>query len=259
MIQFNLLPDIKLEYLKAERMRRLVVSVSILVTIAAVALLIGLFSITVLQKKHSKDLDKDISSASSQIQGHADLNKILTVQNQLKSLTGLHDTKPAVSRLASYLGQVTPTAVAINNLKVDYTQKTIDITGTADSLAAVNQYVDTLKFTKYCLAKDDQATVCDATVTDSNTGKQKPLDCADPKNNDNTDCKAAFSSVVLTTFGLTEHEADYEVTLAYDPAIFDITKNIKLTVPNTVTTRSELEQPDDLFKLPIDNPSGSKR
>jgi len=220
MIQFNLLPDVKLEYLRAERTRKLVVSIASLVTVAAIALLLLLVSVTVLQRKHLSDLDKDIKNESSQIEGQTDLSKILTVQNQLGALTNLHNSKPSVTRLADFLGQITPTQAAINNLSVDFGQHTLTITGTADTLATVNQYVDTLKFTTFTAGGSDS--------------------------------KSAFSSVVLTSFGLTQHEADYTLNLNYDQTIFDITQDVKLTVPNKVTTRSEVEQPADLFKLPID-------
>jgi len=220
MIQFNLLPDVKLEYLRAERTRKLVISIASLVTVAAIAVLLLLVSVTVLQRKHLSDLNKDIKNESAKIEGQTDLSKILTVQNQLGALTTLHNTKPSVNRLADFLGQITPTQAAINNLSVDFGQYTMTITGTADTLATVNQYVDTLKFTTFTVG--------------------------------NSDSKNAFSSVVLTSFGLTQHEADYTINLNYDQTIFDITQNVKLIVPNKVTTRSEVEQPTDLFKLPID-------
>jgi Tfp pilus assembly protein PilN len=227
MIQFNLLPDVKLEYIRAERVRRLVITISVLVTIAAIILLLLLLSVNALQKKHLSDLNRDIKAASSKIVKQTDLNKILTVQNQLKSLSGLHAAKPAASRLNDYLSQVTPNQASINNLTVDFTQHQVTITGTADSLATVNQYVDTLKFTTYTVKGED--------------GSQN-----------------AFSDVVLSSFGLTKDEADYTITLTYNPDIFDITKDVSLTVPpHKITTRSEVEQPADLFKLPIDTPANA--
>src|ERR1700747_1231758 len=115
MIQLNLLPDVKLEYIKPHQAQRLVTSVSILVTIASVVILGLLLSFDGLQKKHIHDLNNDIAKYSNQIQGKPGINKVLTVQNQLDSLTGLHDKKPAVSELFTYLNQVTPANVDINN------------------------------------------------------------------------------------------------------------------------------------------------
>ena len=149
MIQLNLLPDVKLEYIKAQRSRRLVFSVSVLVTIASVALLLLLLSVEGLQKKHLSDLNNDISSETSKLQNEPQINKILTVQNQLESLTALHAGKPAATRLFDYLNQVTPANVNITDFSIDFTKQTTTVTGTSDSLSSVNKYVDTLKFTTY--------------------------------------------------------------------------------------------------------------
>ena len=223
MIELNLLPDVKLQYIKAQRSRRLVIVVAALVTTAAVALLILLLAANGLQKKHLGDLDRDIKASSKKLQGQPQISRILTVQNQLQSLTGLHDDKPAASRLFDYLNQVTPAEVSISNLTVDLTAQTITATGNANALATVNKYVDTLKFTTY--------------------------------EADDSDAAKAFNNVVLSTFGLASDSnkgkpASYTITMAYDKNIFDITKKVKLTVPSQITTRSELQRPLDLFQAP---------
>jgi Tfp pilus assembly protein PilN len=237
MIELNLLPDVKLEYIKAERERRLVTSISVLVTVFCVSLLVLLLAANGLQKKHLSDLSKDIASESSKLQSEPDIARILTVQNQLESLTGLHSGKPAASRLFDYLNQVTPSQVAISNYTTDMTQQTATITGTADSLHSVNQYVDTLKFTKF--VEDDGS---------NNPTKQAP-----------------FSNVVLSSFGLSTageagKPANYTITLSYDPAIFDISKKIKLSVPSITTTRSTLNATaSDLFQPGPANSSTSPK
>jgi Tfp pilus assembly protein PilN len=225
MIQFNLLPDVKLQYLKAERLRRIGISLSVIVTVASLALLLLLLSVTGLQKKHLNDLTGDIKKDSSTLEKQTDLNKMLTVQNQLASLTGLHNSKPAASRLFGYLSQVVPAQVNANNLTIDFTQHTLTITGTTDSLSSVNKFVDTLKFTTYSIKGVDGS-------------------------------KPAFTNVVLTSFGTTKTQATYTVTFGYDQTIFDITQDVSLSVPNIVTTRSELDKPNDLFALPANGKTG---
>jgi len=223
MIQLNLLPDVKLEYIKAQRQRRLVTSASIAAAVAALLLLILLLSVSGLQKKHISDLTADIKRQTAQLQAKPDISKILTVQNQLDSLTALHAGKPAAARVFDYLNQVTPTQVSINNFNVDFTQNTITITGDADALASVNKYVDTLKFTTY--------------TTDVNTTATK-----------------AFSNVVLSSFAVASgaqsaKPASYTISMAYDRNIFDITQKTKLSVPSLVTTRATAAgQANDLFQ-----------
>src|SRR4051794_9960581 len=103
MIQLNLLPDVKLEYIKAQRSRRLVITTSLLISAGAIILLVLLFSVSSLQKKHISDLSKSISKQTTELQQKPQINKILTVQNQLGSLTALHAAKPAAARLVDYL------------------------------------------------------------------------------------------------------------------------------------------------------------
>lgn len=222
MIQLNLLPDVKLQYIKAERTRGLVLSTAFLITAAAIALLVLLLVIGGLQKKHISDLNKDIKTNTAKLQSQKDIAKILTVQNQLNSLTALHDQKPAAANLFGYLNDVTPVQVSITNFTIDFTAQTATITGTADSLSNVNKYVDTLKFTTYT------------------TG-------------DNSTPTKAFSDVVLSSFGLSsgstnpKQNAAYTITLSYNPDIFDSTKKVELKVPNVTTTRSQIGEQSDLF------------
>lgn len=221
--QLNLLPDVKMDYIKAQRTRRLAISIALLVCAASVVLLVLLLGAEGLQKKHLSDLSKDITNDSAKLQQKPQITKILTVQNQLESLTNLHDSKPAASRLFNYLNESTPAKVDITDLKVDFTQQTESITGTADALSSVNQYVDTLKFTNYTTNSDPVS-------------------------------KPAFSNVVLNSFSLSNqnqangHPADYTITLSYDKTIFDITQNVTLVVPSVTTTRLGVSQPLDLFR-----------
>jgi Tfp pilus assembly protein PilN len=222
MIQFNLLPDVKLQYVKAERTKRLILFTSIIVCACSITLLVLMLSAVGLQKKHLSDLSKDIKKDSATLQNKPNIGNILTVQNQLESITALHDGKIASSRLFGYLNNVTPANVAINNIAIDFTQNTITVTGSTDSLSSVNKYVDTLKLTSY--SEDNGATL-----------------------------KPAFSNVVLSSFGVSGSTKDqsqavsYTITLSFDPDIFNITKTISLTVP-TITTRAQLQNPSDLFK-----------
>ena len=171
MIQLNLLPDVKLQYIKAERTRGLVLSTAALITAAAIALLILLLVIGGLQKKHISDLNKDIKSNTAKLQSQKDIAKILTVQNQLNSLTALHDSKPAAANLFGYLNGVTPVQVSITSFNIDFTSQTATITGTADSLSSVNKYVDTLKFTTY--TTEDSSKPTKAFGHDSHNGRKR--------------------------------------------------------------------------------------
>ncbi len=218
MIQFNLLPDVKLEYIRARRSKHMIVLISVAVTAAALAVLILLFlAVNVFQKKHLGDLNRDVSTLTKELKDTPDLNKILTIQNQLINLPELHDKKPVVTRLYGYIGQVTPAQISISKLDIDFATSTINVTGAADSINTINTFIDTLKFTNYSVGDSKETT-------------------------------KAFSSVVLLNFGRDDKGASYQTTFKFDPLVFDVNTDVKLHVPKQITTRSETEKPGDLFQ-----------
>ena len=221
MVQFNLLPDVKIDYMKASRTKRIVILAAIGLSALALFIFILLFLIVnVFQKQYLNDLNSDIKSKTSQLQSVNDLDKVLTVQNQLSDLTKLHESKPEASRLYDYLIKLTPNDAKISSVTVDFTGNTMQLGGTATNIETVNKFVDTLKFTDY---------------------KQ------------GTTQKKAFSAVVLTSFslgkgtGTVAEKSSYSIDLKFDPIIFDGTKSVELITPNIISTRSVTEKPSELF------------
>lgn len=209
MIQFNLLPDVKLQYIKTERTKRSVIGFSILASAVALAVFIFLvLTVDVAQKAYISSLSNEIKDKGNALQQTPNLSKMLTVQNQLRSLKGLHEQKPATSRMFDYLNQLTPTTVGISQMTLDVVSKTVVITGNASSIEAVNAFVDGLKFTTY-KASDD-------------TGPSQP----------------AFTSVVLASFTRNDKSANYTINMNVDTAIFDNTKDVKLTVNSSAAAKT---------------------
>lgn len=233
MIQINLLPDVKLEYIKARRLKRTVISVCILVSAVAFAVFALIFvSVTVVQKKHLSNLETDIQSQTKQLESMQNITKILTVQNQLDSLTGMHKEKPVASRVFTYIKQLAPTEASINTLTVNFDETSMVISGNAVNLASVNKFADTLKFTQYTAGANEE--------------NQLAL---------------AFSEVTLSEFGISNSgtngkPASYSITLKYNPEIFSSASDIKLTIPNQITTRSETEKPQNVFEQPAQTEGG---
>jgi Tfp pilus assembly protein PilN len=219
MIQFNLLPDVKLKYVRAQRTKRLMISVSALVTAISLVLFFSvLVYVDVAQKSHLNNINSDIATNSASLTSNSNLNGILTIQNQLSSLPALEKSDPVSTRLFDYLTQVTPADATISSANFDFGAHTIDIDGAADSLNTVNQFVDTLEFATYKL----------------------PNSSTTPK---------AFSTVILTSYSYsTTTGATYDITLNFDPNLFADTAIPVLTVPpGKTTTRSVLDQPSNLF------------
>lgn len=215
MIQFNLLPDVKQEYIRSQRLKRLMVSVSVVASAAALTVLVLAFTaVYVAQKKIISDLNDGIASSSRTLKSEPNIADILTVQSQLGSLDALNSQKPVASRIFGYLSQLTPTQTTISDMHVDFTQNTMTITGNAPSLDVVNTFVDSLKFTNY---------------TTSGSSSPQP----------------AFSSVVLASFSRSATSATYSITFNFDPTIFSVANDVTLTVGNQSQAAQE---PSIIFK-----------
>lgn len=217
-VQFNLLPSVKLDYLKTLDTRKKVTNVAVLISgVSFALLLIMLTTVQGVQRKQLSDSTAKINSAIKDIESEPGISKVLTVQNQLTSLADLHANKNISSRVFDYLAQVTPTGVNLSRLSVDLTKNTISIDGTADTAANVNKFVDTLKFTKYSLGKDTA---------------QAP----------------AFDSVVETNFNISSTAVSYTLAITYNAVLFsnnakDSTGSVvvpTLVVPTQTTTRSSI-------------------
>lgn len=220
MIQVNLLPDVKQNFIKARRLKRLTALIALITAGSALTLFVLLFiTVNIWQKQRIKGITNDINRLSTELKAVPDLDRILTVQQQLKSLPDLHAKKPAATRLFTYISQVTPTAVSIAKISVNFDTKTFSISGSADKLESINKFVDTLKFTNYKMSADA------------------------------TEEKPAFGSVVLKSFGRDTKGANYSIDLSFDPVIFDSkAAALALIVPKIITTRSETERPQALFQ-----------
>jgi Tfp pilus assembly protein PilN len=212
MIQLNLLPEVKKEYIKAKRTKRLIVSTSVIISASAVFLLFLQFSfVQFAQQKSISDLTKDIESEVASIQSVEGLDEILSIQNQLNTIPGLSEDRPETSRIFEYMRTVTPKDVFISRLDLDIENNKIEVSGTASSIASINTFADTLKFATY---------------------KTDDIEDGEP-----------FTGV-LTTLSRNNNKSSYSIELEFDPILFDNTETVVLVVPNTVTTRSVTGQPN---------------
>ena len=229
MIQFNLLPDVKLEFIKAQRIKRIVIVISGVVTIVSIVIFVFMVTLVdVFQKSNIHDLSSKISSNSKQLVNSPNLNKVLTIQNQLGTLTKLDAAKPDDTRMFKYLSQITPATAFISHIDVNFGTDAVTESGTADSYGTVNVLIDTLKV-----------------VTYNTDGSQ------------NTGGTNAFSNVVLVGSGSQSQSnpgtqtVSYTLTFSFDPALFAASNsNIVLVIPpNTTTDRASQQLPDSsLFK-----------
>lgn len=228
MIQFNLLPNVKLAYIRAERQKHIISIVAVITIVASLVALAFLIStVKFIQPAIINNLGEETETLTAKLEETNDIDKILTVQNQLGALTSLHNAKPVTQQLFTYMYQLTPSVVTVSNINLDYAANSIEISGVAPDLVTVNKYVDTLKFTVYK---------------------------ADPKDPEG-DLPAAFSGVVLAAFSPIEQEGkeakvmSYTLTAFFDPLIFSSEHpDLALIVPNIITTRLQVDRPIALFE-----------
>lgn len=223
MIQFNLLPDVKVEYMRTERVKRTVMMAAAAVSmIALLIFFILLILVKVVQPNHIDNLSQDIKSSSDSLRDTKNLDKILTIQNQLNALPAIHATKPDTTRIFTYLAQFTPADIKISSINVDFAQKTINISGNAPSAVAANQFADTLKQTQYIV------------LTDETTESEAP--------------KSPAFTRVYSALPISGGKITYSIDLTYDEALFDNKKNIKLSIPTDVSTASRQGLPSGIFE-----------
>ncbi len=202
MVQFNLLPDIKLEYIKSQRTKHLVTFIATLAGLISIGLLLfSMFVVYVVQDQYIKALTKDISKYTTELKDTPDINKMLTVQNQLSRLTKLHEEKNQSSRLFSYIQQTTPAKTNLNKLKLDYADSSLTLGGTAPNLDEVKVYTNALKAARYTAGSSEST--------------------------------SAFKDVVLSSFSRDTKGANFTITTKFDPVLFNLTQNVQLEVKAT--------------------------
>ena len=231
MIELNLLPDVKLEYVHSQKARRRVISIVSVGGIAAVGL-VAVFAlyVYVVQPVRGLVIDKGIKDANKSLSAVPDLNNYLTIQQQLKDLPDLHAAKPMYSRIISYLPVLNPRAP--NNVRV--TQLKIDSSNTPN-LLTIQAYAPT-----YTAATVFESTLNSAQFNYTQGGQsQTPV--------------PLFNSVKLSNVSLGQDATGNKVvtfTIALDVNLstfaFNST-NASISVPTKNATNSAQNVPQEVF------------
>lgn len=229
MIQLNLLPDIKKEFINAQRARNTVISGSILTIIVALGVTVLAFLYVFFgQQLQFILVNNDIASQSKTLKGISDLGKYLTVQNQLAALPALHEDKTIYSRLFDYLPTLNPSApnnMTLASLQVDESQNTVLFTGISPTFEALNVFKDTLQ---------------NAELSYQAKGASEAIKTK------------LFPKVIVesATLGRTNNQllVNFSIRGTYDDGAFAATStNVVLNVPNIQTTQSVLQSPKPVF------------
>lgn len=160
MIEINLIPDIKQQLIRAQRIRATVISISIVVGIIAIAVVALLASYAYgVQNVRGGILDSDITKKSTELSNVSDLTKTLTLQNQLTLISKVHDEKKIVSRIYDVLAKIippSPNSIQMSTMTVDTESQQIQLEGQAvNSYAAVEVFKKTIDATRITYKVDD--------------------------------------------------------------------------------------------------------
>ena len=147
MIEINLLPNVKRELLKTRAMRNRVISISFLVGGASIVAVVVLALVLGSQIAGEAVQNGVIKDRNDKLMAVEDLNKVVTIQNQLTKINEQHSRKKINSRIFDVVTAVNPVApnnVSFSDIKVNPGSKTITLEG-----SAVNGYsaLETLKKT----------------------------------------------------------------------------------------------------------------
>ena len=144
MISLNLLPDVKKDLLRVRRERNLVVSISVIVVGASIGVLL-LLSGTLGVLIGAKAL---IEQTIKQAQKKKQLDKYITIQNQLKQIGKLKSDQQVYSRLMDYLTQLNPAApnnVQISSAKIEAPAGSSGDTSSSSSSASADGITMTIE------------------------------------------------------------------------------------------------------------------
>jgi Tfp pilus assembly protein PilN len=205
-------------------MKRNIISLSILVSLVAVALVVLLaLYVHGAQVLARNQLQDGINKDSKQLQSMSNLDKVLTVQDALVALPTLHNQLPVDSRLFDYLKVLVPDQVELNKIDLEQVQSpSLTLSAHSQDYKALNIFADTLKNAQLKFGSSEQKK-----------------------------SEAAFSNVAITQASESSdaHKpgVDFTLTMGFNPKLFSAsTANPTMNVP-TVTTGQGLAKSNPVF------------
>ena len=133
-VQLNLLPDVKAQYIKSERTRRLVILICTIVIAISIGVIVVFMYYWAPQTALLNNAKDDIAKNSKTLKCKR-CRKMLTVHHSSTALANFaYSDKVINSRLFGYLGQLLPANAQISDITLNFDDNTATITGTTDSL-----------------------------------------------------------------------------------------------------------------------------
>ena len=137
--EINLVPEVKMQMIKAQKMRNLVLFICIVVSSVAVGAVVILFGIKSGQDIAMHNQDSKLKLMSDKLNGYDEFDDLITIQDQLGRYSEILQKRAVVSRVFGALGVMLPQGsdeVKMSELKVTLDTDTINMEGQADAKVA---------------------------------------------------------------------------------------------------------------------------
>lgn len=134
--EINLVPDVKLEMIKLQKIRNLVFFVCLIVAGVAAGVVVLLAGVKTGQDIVMGAQDKKIEERSAKISNYKELTEFLTIQDQLNKLSKISGEKKVLSRVFNVLSTILPMGedkISISELVANMADSTLTIEGQADA------------------------------------------------------------------------------------------------------------------------------
>ena len=268
MISINLLPDVKKDLLRVRRERNLVVTVSVIAVGVSVGILLVLGAtlggMTVAKMATESSIESNEKKIDDAIKNDQ-LNRYLTIQNQLSQIDGLKGEQQIYSRLMDYLVALNPAApnnATLQNVILSSSGTssssssssssadgiTVTLEGSTADFASLNVYKNTLINAQisYEEESDDDA--------DTDSSSNQDDDEGSGRNNvtENTEAikENLFTSVEVTESNLSTDSrgstVSFTIVAVFNPRAFDSTiddSSIKIEIPHETTSDGDRNAP----------------
>lgn len=260
--EVNLVPDVKIQMIKAQKMRNLVLFICIVVAAVSVGVVVVLFGIKSGQDIAMANQDSRLEKMSVKMNDYAEIEDLVTIQRQLEKISELSGDKPVLSRVFGAMAVVLPQGddvVQLSELRVDLENDELRMDGQADAKTAPLIDYRVLESLKkgMALTKYDYGRFVDA------EGNEIPTWCineADGNGSPYRDGEDYYVWWNLTADGCnaieagTEEKADdaEDVTLRYNPNSETESQDVETTEsPEGETTEGESETKNKVTRVKI--------
>jgi len=263
-VYINLLPQEQRDARTNKKSQRLLSSslyASGFVLLLAAGLLA--FYTKVSQQNRIEDLQNETQAALVEIRKTEELGNLLTVQNQLESLPGLHSNKAITSRIFDYFSKIVPSEINLTQADVWFSNEGATSVPNGDDFAVDPSRVTSSSPQRITLSGEAKDPFSYNIFVDilKNAEFTAQYSVEDLQNNQPSSTAAvkAFDNVITDSASKnSENSVSFQTSLTYDPLLFSYTPTgINFRVPNITTTASETDRPD-LFKEEADIIEGSE-